>query len=121
MVRDPASGFPRVVVCEWHPEHPSDLLVIGLAVRGPSGRRRANLPEPQERLTIDIPQVHPDEDTMPRSFLSVGSFQRLIENEGEEKVAEKIRAVVEPFRAPDGAYRFANKYLMSIFRKNPRK
>ncbi|MDX8047822.1 class I SAM-dependent methyltransferase [Lentzea sp. BCCO 10_0798] len=107
-----------VVVCQWHPELPSDLLVVGRAVRGTSGRRGAKLPEPQEELTIDIPQVHPDEATMLRSFLSVGSYQRIIESEGEEKVAEKIRAAVEPFRTPDGGYRFSNKYLMSVFRKD---
>ena len=55
---------------------------------------------------------------MPRSFLSVGSYQRIIESEGEEKVVEKIRAAVEPFRTPDGAYRFSNEYLMSVIRKN---
>jgi SAM-dependent methyltransferase len=107
-----------VVVCQWHPEHPSDLLVVGRAVRGTSGRRGARLPEPQEKLTIDIPLVHPDEATMLRGFLSVGSYQRIIESEGEEKVAEKIKAAVEPFRTPDGGYRFSNKYLMSIFRKS---
>ncbi|MEU3649174.1 class I SAM-dependent methyltransferase [Lentzea sp. NPDC034063] len=107
-----------VVVCEWHPEHASDLLVVGRAVRGPGGRRGAKLPEPHEKLTIDIPQEHPDEATMLHSFLSVGSYQRIIESEGEEKVVEKIRVAVEPFRTPDGAYRFSNKYLMSVFRKN---
>ncbi|WP_434440783.1 class I SAM-dependent methyltransferase [Lentzea sp. E54] len=108
----------HVVVCEWHPEHPSDLLVIGRAVRGPGGRTGAKLPVPDEKLTIDIPQAHPDEATMLHSFLSVGSYQRIIESEGEKKVAEKIRAAAEPFRAADGSYRFANKYLMSLFRKN---
>ncbi|MDX3655739.1 class I SAM-dependent methyltransferase [Streptomyces sp. ID05-26A] len=107
-----------VVVCQWHPALPSDLITIGRAVRGPSARKGATLPEPQEELTIDIPQVHPDEATMLRSFLSVGSYQRIIENEGEEKVVQKIKTAVEPFRTPDGAYRFSNKYLMSVFRKN---
>ncbi|NKE59930.1 class I SAM-dependent methyltransferase [Lentzea sp. PSKA42] len=89
----------------------------------PGTRRRVELPEPQVKLTIDIPQEHPDEDTMLRTFLSVGRYQRLIESEGEESVAEKIKAVAEPHRTADGGYRFANKYLMSIFRKNeiPRK
>jgi SAM-dependent methyltransferase len=106
-----------VVVCQWHPEHESDLLTVGRAVRGPSKRKGAKLPEPREELTIDIPQVHADEGTMLRSFLSVGSYQRVVENEGEEEVAEKIKAAVEPFRTPDGGFRFSNKYLMSIFRK----
>lgn len=124
--RDPDEAFAEavrvskdyVVVCQWHPEIPSDLLVVGRAVRGTSGRRGATLPEPQEQLTIDIPLVHPDEATMLRSFLSVGSYQRIIESEGEEEVAEKIKAAVEPFRTPDGGYRFSNKYLMSVFRKS---
>ncbi|MFD4643588.1 class I SAM-dependent methyltransferase [Lentzea sp. NPDC058436] len=107
----------HVVVCQWHPEQKSDLLTVGRVVRGLGGRRGARLPEPDEELTIDIPQVHADEATMLRSFLSVGSYQRIIENEGEEKVVEKIRAAVEPFRTPDGGYRFSNKYLMSVFRK----
>ncbi|GLY49690.1 class I SAM-dependent methyltransferase [Lentzea sp. NBRC 102530] len=106
-----------VVVCEWHPELPSDVLVVGRAVRGESGRTRAKLPEAQEKITIDIPQVHPDEATMLRSFLSVGSYQRIIEKEGEEEVAERIRAATKPYRTADGVYRFSNKYLMSVFRK----
>ncbi|MCR3748776.1 class I SAM-dependent methyltransferase [Lentzea californiensis] len=124
--RDPDEAFAEavrvskdyVVVCQWHPEIPSDLLVVGRAVRGTSGRRGATLPEPQEQLTIDIPLTQPDEATMLRSFLSVGSYQRIIESEGEEEVAEKIKAAVEPFRTPDGGYRFSNKYLMSLFRKS---
>ena len=105
-----------VVVCGWHPDLPSDLLAVGRAVRGPGDRRTPRLPRPQEELTIDIPLEHPDEATMLRSFLSVGSYQRIIEREGEEEVAEKIKAAAEPYRTPDG-YRFSNKYLMSLFRK----
>lgn len=125
---DPEAAFAEavrvsrdhVVVCDWHPEHPSDVLTVGQAVRGPGGHRRARLPEPQEKLAIDIPQHHPDENTMLRAFLSTGGYHRLIESEGEESVAEKIRIAAEPFRTADGGYRFANKYLMSIFRGNPR-
>jgi hypothetical protein len=53
----------------------------------------------------------------------VGGVQLIIESEGEESVAAKIRAAAEPFRTADGGYRFVNKYLMSVFRKNeiPRK
>ncbi|MGW6448689.1 class I SAM-dependent methyltransferase [Lentzea sp. NPDC055074] len=124
--RDPDEAFAEavrvskdyVVVCQWHPELPSDLLLVGRAVRGGSARKGATLPVPQEELTIDIPQVHPDEATMLRSFLSVGSYQRIIESEGEEEVVQKIKAAVEPFRTSDGTYRFSNKYLMSVFRKN---
>jgi SAM-dependent methyltransferase len=123
---DPEAAFAEavrvsndyVVVCDWHPEHPSDILTIGWAVKGPSGRRRPEMPEPHEELTIDIPRHHPDEDTMLRSLLSTGGYQPLIESEGEESVAEKIRAATEQFRTAEGGYRFANKYLMSIFRKN---
>ncbi|MET9230452.1 class I SAM-dependent methyltransferase [Lentzea sp. NPDC003310] len=106
-----------VVVCQWHPEIPSDLLEIGKVVRGGGGRKGATLPKAREELTIDIPQEHPDEATMLRSFLSVGSYQRVIEKEGEEEVVEKIKVAAEPFRSPDGGYRFSNKYLMSVFRK----
>lgn len=123
---DPEAAFAEavrvsrdhVVVCDWHPEHPSDIITIGWAVRGPSGRKRAEMPEPQRKLTIDIPQEHPDEATMLRAMLSTGGYQLLIEREGEENVAEKIRAAAEPFRTANGSYRFANKYLMSVFRKN---
>lgn len=87
------------------PELPSDVLTVGRAVRGPGGRRSAALPAPQEELTIDIPLTHPDEATMLRSFLSVGAYQRVVESEGEEK----IRAAVEPFRTPDGGYRFRTR------------
>ncbi|MDX8035598.1 class I SAM-dependent methyltransferase [Lentzea sp. BCCO 10_0856] len=112
-----------VVVCEWHPEQPSDIITIARAVRGPSGRRGTRLPEPRQKLTIDIPQEHPDEATMLRAMLSVGSVQPIIESEGEESVAAKIRAATEQFRTADGGYLFANRYLMSVFRKNeiPRK
>ncbi len=123
---DPEAAFAEavrvsrdyVVVCDWHPEHPSDVITVGWTVKGPSGRRRAKTPEPQEKLTIDIPQHHPDEATMLRAFLSTGGYQQLIESDGEESVAEKIRAATEQFRTEDGGYRFANKYLMSVFRKN---
>jgi SAM-dependent methyltransferase len=123
---DPEAAFAEavriskdyVVVCDWHPEHPSDIITVGWTVKGPSGRRRAETPEPHEKLTIDIPQHHPDEDTMLRSLLSTGGYQPLIECEGEESVAKKIRAATEQFRTAEGGYRFANKYLMSIFRKN---
>lgn len=125
---DPAAAFAEavrvsrdhVVVCGWHPEHPSDVLTVGAAVRGGGGGRRAEMPEPQQKVAIDIPLVHPDEDTMVRAFLSTGGHQRLIESEGAESVAEKIRIAAAPFRAADGGYRFANKYLMSLYRKNPR-
>jgi len=123
---DPEAAFAEavrvskdyVVVCDWHPEHTSAILAVGWAIRGPSGRRRPEMPEPHENLTIDIPQHYPDEDTMLRAFLSTGGYQPIIEDEGEENVAEKIRAATEQFRTADGGYRFANKYLMSIFRKN---
>lgn len=126
---DPEAAFAEavrvssdyVVVCDWHPEHTSDILAVGWAVKGPSGRRLAKMPEPQQKLTIDIPLHHPDEDTMLRAFLSTGGYQPLIESEGEESVAERIRTATEQFRTAEGGYRFANKYLMSIFRKNPRK
>ncbi|MDT7781600.1 MAG: hypothetical protein QOF58_19 [Pseudonocardiales bacterium] len=123
---DPEAAFAEavrvsknyVVVCDWHPEHPSDTITVGWSVKGPSGRRRARTPEPHEKLTIDIPQFFPDEDSMLRAFLSTGGYQPIIETDGEENVAEKIRAATEQFRTEDGGYRFANKYLMSLFRKN---
>lgn len=123
---DPEAAFAEavrvskdyVVVCDWHPEHTSAILAVGWAIRGPSGRRRPEMPEPHENLTIDIPQHYPDEATMLRGFLSTGGYQRMIESEGEESVAEKIKAATEPYRTPDGGYQLENKYLMSIFRKN---
>src|SRR4029450_6328762 len=49
---DPEAAFAEavrvsrdhVVVCDWHPDHPSDIITIGWAVRGPSGRRLAQMP-----------------------------------------------------------------------------
>jgi SAM-dependent methyltransferase len=107
-----------VVVCDWHPDDASAILTIAWAVRGRSGRRPAVTPEPLEKLTIDIPQEHPDEQTMLRALMCTGGYQPLIESEGEESVARKVRAAAEPFRTAEGGYRFANRYLMSIFRKN---
>jgi ubiquinone/menaquinone biosynthesis C-methylase UbiE len=123
---DPEAAFAEavrvsndyVVVCDWHPEHPSDTITVGWSVKGPSGRRPAKTPEPLEKLTIDIPQHFSDEATMLRAFLSTGGYQTIIETDGEESVAAKIRAATEQFRTEDGGYQFANKYLMSIFRKN---
>lgn len=123
--RDPEFAFEEavrvsrnaVVVCDWHDELPSDMVTIGRAVRGPSAHRLPNLPEPQEKLTIDIPVEHPDEDSMLRAMLTMGSYQRLIESEGEEKVAERTREATQQFRTPEGGYRFANHYLMRIYRK----
>ncbi|HEX8868725.1 MAG TPA: hypothetical protein VF821_23900, partial [Lentzea sp.] len=96
-------------------------ITVGWTVKGPSGRLRAKTPEPHEKITIDIPQHFPDESTMLQAFLSTGGYQTIIERDGEESVAEKVRAATEQFRTREGGYRFANKYLMSIFRKNPRK
>lgn len=107
-----------VVVCNWHPERLSDLLAVGRAVRGPARRRLPELPQARDELTIHIPLVHADEDTMLRGFLSVGAYQRVIESEGEEKVAERIKQAAEPFRMPDGGYRFENYYRMQIFQKH---
>ncbi len=107
-----------VVVCGWHPQKVSDLLVVGREVRGARTRRNAELPRAQEELTIHIPVEHPNENAMMRSMLSVGAYQRVIESEGEERVAEKIRKAAERFRTADGGYRFDNYYLMQIFRKN---
>src|SRR4029450_8552292 len=53
---DPEAAFAEavrvsrnhVVVCDWHPEHTSDILAVGWAIRGPSGGRRPELPEPHE-------------------------------------------------------------------------
>ncbi len=122
---DPEAAFEEavrvsrheVVVCEWHPELTSDLMTVGQAVRGPSGRRRTRLPESQEKLTIEIPVEHPDVDAMLRAMLTVGTYQTLIASVGEETVAERIKAEAEPFRTADGGYRFANYYLLQIFRK----
>jgi len=107
-----------VVVCGWHPQKVSDLLVVGREVRGPRTRRNARLPKPDEELMIHIPVEHPDEDTMVRSMMSVGAYQRVVESEGEKATAEKIRKAAEQFRTPDGGYRFENYFLMQVFRKN---
>lgn len=130
---DPQAAFAEacrvsknyVIVCSWHPQLPSDLLTVARTVRGPSPHRHPELPAPQEELVIDVPLEFPEQDTMLRSLLSVGSFQRLIQHEGEDVVAEKIRVAAMPYRRPaadnfrydnsDG-YRLDNKFLMQIFR-----
>ncbi|ANZ38726.1 hypothetical protein BBK82_24315 [Lentzea guizhouensis] len=62
-----------VVVCEWHPQKVSDLLVVGREVRGPRTRRNARLPEPDEQSTTHIPVEHKDDGVMVRSMMSVGA------------------------------------------------
>lgn len=105
------------VVCEWHPRETSDLLTVGVKVRGPGGRRPAVLPEADTAMTIGIPSEHESEETMLRAMLSLGSYQQLIEKEGEPAVAERIKEAAAPFRTERGGYLFENRFLLRVFRK----
>ncbi len=116
-----------VIVCGWHPRLQSDLLTIARTVHGPRPLTLPQLPAAHELLKVESPLTYPDEETMLRSLLNMTSFQHLIQLEGEDVVAEKIKVAAGPFRRPapdhhlryskpDQAYRLNNTYLMQVFR-----
>ncbi|TWP46508.1 class I SAM-dependent methyltransferase [Lentzea tibetensis] len=118
-----------VVLSNWTEVHRNDVLVLGKAVRPLQPPEWAPRPSPpvgepgvleslavEAGLTvdstgeIDVPWEAPDRRTLVRALLTAGSYYLAIEHSGEAAVAETLAEASEPFRRPDGSYRFENSY-----------
>jgi SAM-dependent methyltransferase len=118
-----------VAVSNWGPMQDRQLFAVMRALRdGPSAAGsdisepgglerlagRAGL-EPRESGDIEVPYEAPDQDSLVRAFLNdalFGALQRL----GEDEVRRLILEAAEPFRRPDGSYRFENRFCYVIAR-----
>lgn len=124
----------RVAVCNWTHRERNDLYAISKAIlelRAPDPElptppafgepgvledlaRQAGL-EPGEAREIDVPWEAPDRDTLERALLSVGGgYTAAIELAGEDAVRQAVSDAAQPFRRPDGSYRFENKFRYLI-------
>jgi SAM-dependent methyltransferase len=135
----------RVAVCNWRgPEH-SELLRVTRALRGapatsppardesrgaaPAQSRPAALGEPgvleelaraaglepvEDGEVAAVLEV-PDLDTLERALVATGVAGPAIERLGRDAVRATMAGAAEPFRRPDGAYRFDNvfRYVVS--------
>ncbi len=116
-----------VAVCNWGRMEHRELFAVIRALRdGPSAARseigepgglealarRAGL-EPRHGGEVEIPYVAPDQETLEQAFLNdahFGALQRLGETETRRLIAE----AAQPFRRPDGSYRFENRFRYLI-------
>jgi SAM-dependent methyltransferase len=116
-----------VAVCNWGRMEHRQLFVVMRALRdGPSAAgsdigepgglealaRRAGL-EPAQAGEVDVPYEAPDRASLERAFLNdaaFGALQRL----GEDETRRLIVETAEPFRRPDGSYRFENRFRYLI-------
>ncbi|HEX5781549.1 MAG TPA: hypothetical protein VFX80_06490, partial [Solirubrobacteraceae bacterium] len=76
--------------------------------------RRAGL-DPRESGDIEVPYEAPDQESLVQAFFNdalFGVLQRL----GEDEVRRLIVEAAEPFRRPDGSYRFENRFRYVIAR-----
>ena len=112
-----------VAVSNWGPMEDRQLFVVMRALRdGPSAAgsaisepgglerlaRNAGL-DPRESGDIEVPYEAPDQESLVQAFFNdalFGVLQRL----GEDEVRRLIVEAAEPFRRPDGSYRFENRF-----------
>jgi SAM-dependent methyltransferase len=116
-----------VAVCNWGPLEQRDLFAVMDVLReGPSAagpvigdpgelERRARLAglEPREAAEVDVPFEAADRAALERAFLvdaAGGALERL----GEAEVRRRVAEAAEPFRRPDGSYRFENRFRYLI-------
>jgi hypothetical protein len=59
---------------------------------------------------VDCPWSYPDQDTALRALMSAGPVVRIIEEAGEQEVAQALRTCLEDFKTGDGGYLFRNKF-----------
>jgi SAM-dependent methyltransferase len=127
-----------VAICNWgRPHHRQLLAVTGrlqkLRPPAPPGpmppeppeigepgvledlARRAGL-RPREAHEVDVPYEAPDQERLERGLLAGGNLVPTIEHSGEDAVRKAIVEAAEPFRRPDGSYRFENRfrYLIAV-------
>jgi SAM-dependent methyltransferase len=116
-----------VAVCNWGPLEQRDLFAVMDVLReGPSAagpvigdpgelERRARLAglEPREAAEVDVPFEAADRAALERAFrvdAAGGALERL----GEAEVRRRVAEAAEPFRRPDGSYRFENRFRYLI-------
>lgn len=130
----------QVAICDWSRQADSELhAVLGALQRlfpppppgaRPSGPalleepgalesmlRRAGL-EPNRDEEVGVPFEAADQPALERAMLAPGPVLVAIGHSGEEAVRDAIVAACEPFKRPDGSYRFENtfRYLISTVR-----
>jgi SAM-dependent methyltransferase len=72
--------------------------------------------EPVRAGEVDTPYQSPDLDTLVRAIVDGAGFDRAVRHSGAAAVREAVRAAAEPFRRPDGSYRFENRFRYLIAR-----
>jgi SAM-dependent methyltransferase len=116
-----------VAVCNWGPPAHRELFAIMDVLReGPSAagpvigdpgelERRARLAglEPREAREVDVPFEAPDQAALERAFM-VDAAGDALERLGEAEVRRRVAQAAEPFRRPDGSYRFENRFRYLI-------
>jgi SAM-dependent methyltransferase len=116
-----------VAVCNWGPLEQRDLFAVMDVLReGPSAagpvigdpgelERRARLAglEPREAAEVDVPFEAADRAALERAFL-VAAAGGALERLGEAEVRRRVAEAAEPFRRPDGSYRFENRFRYLI-------
>jgi hypothetical protein len=72
--------------------------------------------EPVRAGMIDTPYESPALDTLVRAIVDGAGFDGAVRYSGSAAVREAVRAAAEPFRRPDGSYRFENRFRYLIAR-----
>jgi SAM-dependent methyltransferase len=116
-----------VAVCNWGPMEDRQLFVVMRALRDGPSAAGPEISEPGglERLAlraglqpgrsgdIDVPYEAPDRESLETAFLNDALFGAL-ERLGEKETRRLIAEAAEPFRRPDGSYRFENRFRYVI-------
>ena len=131
-----ARGGGQVAVCDWDRREGGGMLAVMGALSGPPPTpptrqpspdppavgepgvveelcRRAGL-DPLRAGEVEVSFEAPDRQTLERALLTPGAVLPAIEQPGERAVREAIAEAAEPFRRPDGSYRFQNSFRYVI-------
>ena len=130
----------QVAICDWSRQASSELHAVLGELRPlfpplppeapPSGPAALSQPgalesmlrgaglEPTREEEIGVPFEAVDQPALERAMLAPGPVLMAIGHSGEEAVRDAIVAAAEPFRRPDGSYRFENtfRYLIASVR-----
>jgi SAM-dependent methyltransferase len=70
--------------------------------------------EPVRAGDVETPYEAPDLGTLTRAVIDGSGYHDAVRHSGAAAVHEAIRAAAEPFRRPDGSYRFENRFRYLI-------